>query len=53
MQSGSHSHIGIFEIDCLNGRRFVALFVVGSDVIVDAPCVEGVTWAGRDGHGEW
>ena len=54
MKSGSHSHIGIFEVDCLNGRSFVVLFVVGSDVIVDAPCacVERVTWAGRDGHGE-
>ena len=47
MKSGSHSHIGIFQVDYLNGRGFVVLFVVGSDVI------ERVTSAGRDGHGEW
>jgi len=23
------------------------------DVIVNAPCVERVIWAGRDGHGKW
>ena len=53
MQGGGHSHIGIFEVDRLDGRSFVTLLVVGSDIIVDAPCVERVTRVERDGHGEW
>ena len=53
MQGGGHFHIGIFEVHRLNERSFVALFVVGSDIIVDAPCVERVTRVERDGHGEW
>ena len=35
-------------IDLMNG----VMSVTCTDVVVNAPCVERVIWAGRDGHGK-
>ena len=53
MKNSSHAHIGVFKIYGLDGWGLVTFLVVGSHVVVDAPCVERLTWAGKDGHGEW
>ncbi len=52
MQSSGHSHISVFEVDHFDGRGLITLLIASSDIVMDAPCIEGVTWAGKDGHGK-
>lgn len=50
VQSGYHPHIGAYEVDGLNRRGLLELFVADTNIVVDAPWEEGFNWATRERH---
>ena len=51
-QGGCHAHVGVLKVDRLDRKGLVALLVACTDVVVNTPGGERVSWAGRGGYGE-